>query len=79
MTRAEAFQELKAHPWHKRTFAKLSSEELGLCLSFLEENAALPREEFEKAVNRMFLDSVVKPKRWTMVLELLSLSNTRAG
>lgn len=75
--RVEAFANMERHPWLKKSWARLSAAEIALANSFIATNDSLDLGEFEKAVNRMFMDKP-KPKNWTVICELLSCSNSRA-
>lgn len=73
--RLENFYYLKLHPMLGRRFRKLSPDQVSECEAFIICNAPLNNDDFEKAVNRMFLD-VVKPKNYKDMLELLSCANS---
>lgn len=65
----------REHPWLGRVFVRLSKADLAFMESFCVENAALGKDDFEKRVNRMFLDRE-RPKNWKLILELLANCNT---
>lgn len=72
MSRLDNFLSLKDHAWLKKSYLKLSGDDLDLAKSFILENDHLDRASFEMAVNRMFLDKP-KPKSWKYILELLTI------
>jgi hypothetical protein len=76
--RLTEFQNLKTHPWHGRLFKKLLVAEVTACEQFIKNNDHLEVNEFEMAVQRMFLDKSAKPKNWTAMNELLVCANTAA-
>lgn len=67
---------LSAHPWHKRTFLKMSPEHLRTITDFIARNGGLTTEPFELAVNRLYIDQLEKPKKWKEISEFLSIYNT---
>lgn len=72
----EAFLRLSDHAWLGKSYNKLTPEDERLCLDFIKANGYLDKDGFDKAVNRMFLDKVDKPKNWKIICELLSCANT---
>lgn len=77
MKRLEKFQSFSTHPWHHKNFAKLKPFEIELAEAFIRENDQLERAPFEAKVTRLWLDEPEKrPKRWTIIMELLSCANT---
>lgn len=72
--RKQSYQSLKTHPWFKRLFKRVKPEHEQLILSFIAANDCLNKNDFEAAVNRMFLDKP-KPKNYEIVLELLANAN----
>ena len=58
-----------------RSFSRLRSGELDICREFLMNNVGLNPGEFELAVNRLFLDKQVKPRNWTIMVDLLTSAN----
>lgn len=76
MTRLQKFESLRDHYWLKKSFKKLSKEEILLTREFIQDREHLNEEGFELAVNRMFLDQSVKPKNWIVISELLSNCNS---
>ncbi len=77
MNRMEAFLSLEEHAWLGRIFKRLSKSELQIAKDFIQSHESTPQQEFEFAVNRMFLGKADKPKNYTMILELLSCANTQ--
>lgn len=73
--RMENFLSLEKHPMLGRRFRSLSPDQVSECEAFIICNALLNSDDFEKAVNRMFLDAV-KPKNYKDILELLSCANS---
>lgn len=77
MNRLEKFQAFSTHPWHHKNFRKLKPAEVELALAFIRENDSLEKLPFEAKVNRLWLDQPsARPKRWTIIIELLSCCNT---
>lgn len=76
MTRTNIFKTYKSHAWFKKLFKKLHKEEVKLCLFFLQSNAGLSKGDFERAVNRLFLDNKDKPTNWPIISELLTCANS---
>lgn len=66
------FWDFEKHPWLGKVFKKLSTEEINICLSFIEKNAGCSVDDFDQRVQRMFLDVPNKPKNWTSIMELLT-------
>lgn len=64
------FLELKNHAWLGRVFSKLTESDIRLCLSFIEKNIA--SADFDRDVQRMFIDVADKPKNWKHIMELLT-------
>jgi len=79
MNRTDAFHSLATHPWLKKCHAKLTDDEKRLATDFITANDSLNKSQFEMAVNRMFIDQKNKPKRYAIILELLSCANGRVG
>lgn len=78
----DIFLELERHPLGmiKKDFKKLKKDEMELSLRFIEENSHLDRNDFEFKLNRLFLDKENnKPKNWKIILQLLSMTNSRRG
>ena len=76
--RMENFLSLEKHPMLGRRFRKLSPDQVNECKAFIVCNNSLNNDDFEKAVNRMFLD-VAKPRNYKDMLELLSCSNSMSS
>lgn len=74
MGRREAFLALTTHPWHKKTYAKLTLPEITWAKQFIDENAKLTVAEFRAKAHYIGLDSANKVR--TEVVELLSAANT---
>lgn len=72
----KSFIGLAAHPWHNKLFLKLSSKEVAHCLKFVDDNADC--DNFDQAVQRMFLDCPDKPKHWKEIMELLTCAYSDA-
>ena len=71
MQRAAKLKALESHAWFGRVYKKLSQADLRLCVEFIAANEGLDAGAFEKAVHRMFLDKLDKPRRWVEITELL--------
>lgn len=76
--RLALFRSYASHPWLKKGFQKLSISEIFLASSFIEQKDHLPVDQFEFAINRMFLDKADKPKNWVIIMEMLANANTQA-
>ncbi len=66
---------VSSHVLYQRLARKLSEAEFDQCVEFIEDHAHLDYLEFEYAANRMFLDRKDKPKNWTVMQELIMVSN----
>lgn len=77
MNRLAAFEGLAEHAWHRRNWKRLSGADREACRAFIRANEALCVQQFEYAANRWLLDQP-KPKRFTMMLELVVASNNIA-
>lgn len=67
---AKTFLSLKNHAWLGRVFSKLTQSDIQLCLSFIEKN--ISSADFDRDVQRMFIDVDDKPKNWKHIMELLT-------
>lgn len=74
--RIEIFNELKNHAWLGKQYKKLTKNDIKLATVFIKEKNHLSKNDFELAVNRMFLDNSNKPKNWKIISELLCCTNT---
>lgn len=74
MNRLNKFRSFIDHPWLKKSYKKLNVEELQIAENFITKNATTKKDEFELAVNRMFLNQS-KTKHWSIIVELLSCCN----
>jgi hypothetical protein len=74
MKREQRFFTYKNHYWYGRLFQRLSVQDIQLCLGFIEKNSELEANKFIYEVNRMFLEVPVKPKNWTLIMELLTVT-----
>lgn len=68
--RLERFRALKDHAWYGRSFRRLGKMERLFCERWIEDRTRLNRNEFEIAVNRMWLDRE-RPKNWSLIVELM--------
>ena len=80
-TRMDHFEGLKTHPWYSRILGRLKDEDIGIIKKFIRENDHLDYSTFEYRLNRLFLNSQIKPKRFLEIMELLMIinSNKRLG
>lgn len=69
----EKFQSLYNDYWYGRLIQKLRPIEVGYVTQFIQLNQHLGLSEWEMAVNRMFIDKPDKPKRWTLIMEILTV------
>lgn len=76
MKRLDIFYAYKTHPWLRKSFNKLSSSDIEICVKFIEENDNEGKSSFDQLVNRLFIDNKTKPKNWKIILELLSCTNS---
>lgn len=74
--RYDKLHSYSAHPWFSRYYNKLSTTDLKIINNFLYENRALGKDAFEKKVVRMFLDNPDRPRRWSIIIELLANANS---
>lgn len=74
--RIEIFHDYKAHPWLSKVYRKLGKGDLEICEKFIFAHDALGKGEFEFAINRMFLDQPIKPRRFPEILEILTCMNS---
>jgi hypothetical protein len=70
MRRLTAFSELITKPYYSSLYAKLSKAEVALCIDLIDSHHHLEAGPFESAMDRYFLGKD-RPKRWTIVLELV--------
>lgn len=84
MNRIDKLNSFKEHAWYSRLYKKLKPTHIDFCTEFIEKNNNLNKDEFEKAVNRMFLDNTngginqqTKAERERMLIcqELIATSN----
>lgn len=73
--RSMKFASLIEHAFYSRLCARLTEGERALIQEFIHNNDLLDKNEFESAINRLFIDKV-KPKNWAVILEALSVVNT---
>lgn len=78
MNRLRNFNQLKNHIMYQKHFKKLSKIDVEFCEEFLAHSSDLNRDDYANKINRLFLDKTDKPKNWTVIWELLSVSNTEA-
>jgi predicted nuclease of restriction endonuclease-like RecB superfamily len=76
MNRINSLEIAINHPFLRKGFQKLKKSDIDFLYNFINENMNLNTEEFEKTINRFFLDKQIKPKNWNIISELLSSSNT---
>lgn len=78
MDRLTAFHGYESHAWLGRLYKKLTADDLNLCIDFINQNWELDKNDFEKKVNRLFLDKE-KTKNWKLITELLICANSASG
>jgi hypothetical protein len=78
LNRKTVFESYATHHWLKKSYKRLSTDEISAAHAFIADNAALSRAEFELAINRMFMFRD-KPKNWTTIVELLTCANSGAS
>lgn len=72
MDRRKALEDLKNHPWLGRLWKRLSVAEATEMECFVNLNYMLDNGDWERAVNRLWLDRPERrPKRWKEIQELL--------
>lgn len=74
--RLKRFREYWTHPWFKRVIKKLGAADIAFAESWIKRHEHLDLNDFQFATNRMFLDDPNKPKKWTIIVELISNANT---
>lgn len=75
MTRLDCFKNFQFHPMLAKDYKRLSKEEHSQCLVFIINNDDLDKSEFAAKVNRWFLDNPNKPRRWTLMCDLVMQAN----
>lgn len=75
--RREIFNKLDDHPLYKKLKDKLRDSDFVTIEKFLEINGNESNETFEFYLNRFFLDRE-KPKNWSIISELLSITNSKS-
>lgn len=74
LTRAEVFMGFAEHPWLKKSFARLTDQDINLCLDIIGKFSG---DDFEPYLNRVFLDRPeLRSHNWKIIQELLSCTNT---
>lgn len=77
-TRLQLFESrCREHLIYRRLAKRIDEAEFDRIVTFIEDNDHLNHEQFEQAVNRMYLNEP-KTKHWPIVQELLSMTNTAA-
>lgn len=56
MERLDRFTGLKDDPWYGKQYKKLRKADVEFCHAFIAANNALAKDDFESAVNRIFMD-----------------------
>lgn len=69
--------ELKNNPWYGSSRRQLKKNEIEIVISFIDQYSELNADDFELKINRFFLDTKDKPKRFTLIQEILSVLNTQ--
>lgn len=75
-SRSELYDGQRDHPWLGRLHTQLSAREDALARQFICDHDHLDVGPFELAVNRMFVDRPNRPRRWTIIMELLTCVNS---
>lgn len=70
-SRESKFEALRKDAWYGALFPKLKKAGEQTCLEFIRKNEELTIGEWEKAVQRLFLDKETKPANWTLINEIL--------
>lgn len=73
--REMALRGLETHPWFCRVYKRLGASDLEAMIAWAREREALSAEEWEKAVNRMYMDRE-RPRRWKEIMELLTVAGS---
>lgn len=63
------------HAHYKKLWRTLKLPDLVIITSFIENNSHLEKDSFEYKLNRLFLDKIEKPKKWSLIMEFLSTFN----
>lgn len=74
--RKNKYESFKKHPWFSKLFLKMKKDDDLFCINFIDDNKDLKNDEFEKKVNRVFIDKSDKPKNWKIISEILTCINT---
>lgn len=72
----ELFKTLESDAWFHRLWKRLKPAEIAICEEFIRSHDHLGIGAFEMAVNRMFIDKA-KPKNYPIILELLTITNSK--
>lgn len=75
-TRLEHFRDLRKHAWYGPRIAKLKQPSIDLIEQFIQRHDHLDIGAFEMANNRWWVDRQDRPKNWSMLVELVMISNT---
>lgn len=65
------FESLRSDAWYGRLLPKLKKAGEETVVTFIRENEELAVGEWEKKVQRLFLDKEQKPANWTLINEVL--------
>lgn len=68
--RSKNFEKLKFHPYYGNLFSKLKKSEIEICQTIVFSSENIGADDFEKMVNRLFLDEK-KPKNLGIMIDLL--------
>lgn len=74
MKRSDKFLALKNHPWLKKSYNRLSKENIEFAVQFLDSNENDDKNTIASKMVRLFLFDPNKPKYWKEIEELLIAS-----
>jgi hypothetical protein len=70
------FDSFKKHAMLGRLYMRLTALELNIAHSFIKEHSEASKNDFDRAVNRLFINRD-KPRHWLEIMELLSCCSSR--
>jgi len=81
MNRLEAFETLFNDAFFGPKIAKLSQKDISFCREFLGEHLLENREQFTLSIQKYIsqTSSEQRPKKWSILDELLLVCTTKAG
>ncbi len=69
--RLTALKALSDHAWYGKVLKQMSEAEFDLVVELIEEHGDLDRNEWTVKINRLYLDQPNKPKRLSLLQDVL--------